>query len=88
MTSNLVAWFLRKASTVLSGHELDRDNAVETGLAGWKPYMASNGLRLVEADLFELYVNSAWSRSSSQLLWSLSTKIRKYCSSVWIVRSD
>ena len=51
---NLVVWSLRKVLTFLSGDVLEPAKVVEIGIEGWKPYMASNGLRFVEADLFEL----------------------------------
>ena len=59
MTSNQVTWSCRNESTLLLEHGLELDRAVETGVVSWKPYMVSNGLRLVEADLLELYMNSA-----------------------------
>ena len=59
MTSNLDEWFLRKTSVFLLDHESGLDKVLKTGVIGWNPYSASNGLRLVNTDLFELYVNLA-----------------------------
>ena len=56
---NQVVWSVRKASTFLSEYVSGPVRVIKTGVEGWKPYKASNGLRLVEADLLELYVNSA-----------------------------
>ena len=43
---------------VLSEHGLEPVKAIKTGVGSWKPYMVSDGLRLVNVDLFELYTNS------------------------------